>query len=353
MTLEELKTQILPADAESMETARLRWNSVAKPLNSLGKLEEAIIRMAGMKRTSEYELQKKGLLVLCADNGVVQEQVTQTGQEVTAVVADNLTKRAASVAIMSEVAGVDLFPIDIGMVSDVPSVSVPTYKVAYGTKNFALEPAMSKEEVWQAIHVGIRLVQARKKEGYEILATGEMGIGNTTTSSAVAAVLLDCPVETVTGKGAGLSREGVQHKIQVIRQAIERQVPDPKDVVDILSKVGGLDLAGLTGVFLGGALYHIPIVIDGFIASVAALCAFRLVPAAKDYMLPSHVSKEPAAGKLLDALELSPLLTCDMCLGEGSGAVALMPLLEMGLQVYRQMSTFEEIRIDPYLEFEK
>lgn len=348
ITLEELKAKIEPADETSMEAARKRWMSVAKPLFSLGKLEDAVILMAGMKRTSDYSLKKRALVIMCADNGVVAEGVTQTGQEVTAVVADNFTKKAASVAIMSDVARTDLFPVDIGMAVDVPSVTKKEQKIAYGTKNLAKEPAMTKEEAWNAVMVGVRMAGSLKEQGYDILATGEMGIGNTTTSSAVAAVLLQKPVEEVTGKGAGLTTEGLCRKIEVIQHAIEIHKPDGRDALDVLAKVGGLDIAGLTGVYLGGALYHLPVVIDGFISAVAALCAMRLVPAARDYMIPSHVSKEPAGQMLLDALAVSPFLTCDMCLGEGSGAVAVLPLLEMGLSVYLQMGTFEEANIEKY-----
>lgn len=218
----------------------------------------------------------------------------------------------------------------------------------YGTKNFVKEPAMTREEAWHAVLVGIDMVKELKEKGYATLATGEMGIGNTTTSSAVAAVLLDKPVEQVTGRGAGLTSEGLERKIWVIKEAIALHRPNPEDPLDVLSKVGGLDIAGLAGVFLGGALYRVPVVIDGFISETAALCAARMVPTSAEYMLPSHVSKEPAGQMLLDALGLSPLLTCNMCLGEGSGAVAVMPLLEMGLQVYRQMSTFEEINVEQY-----
>lgn len=349
MTIEDLRNAVKPADENCMEQAKARWLTVAKPLFSLGKLEEAVVRMAGMKRTAEYTLEKKGLVVMCADNGVVQEGVTQTGREVTAIVADNFTKPdAVSTSIMAEVAGVDVFPVDIGIAVDVPSLTRPGQKVAYGTKNFAKEPAMTQEEVWRAISVGMEQVRFLKEQGYQILATGEMGIGNTTSSSAVCAVLLGREVDEVTGKGAGLTTEGLERKIRVIREAIIRHRPDAGDVIDVLSKVGGLDIAGLTGVYLGGALYHVPIVLDGFISSTAALCAARMVPAALDYMLPSHVSKEPAGRMVLEELGLSPLLTCDMSLGEGSGAVAVMPLLEMGLQVYRKMSTFDDIQIERY-----
>lgn len=340
--------QIRPVDAESIEKAKARWMSIAKPLYSLGKLEEAVVKIAGIRRDADFLFCKKGLVIMCADNGVVEEGVTQTGQEVTAIVAENFTRHAASVCSMCDVAKADIFPVDIGMVSDVQSVTVPEYKVAYGTRNFAKEPAMTKEEVIRAIEIGMTVVREKKADGYDILATGEMGIGNTTTSSAVAAVLLNKSVPEVTGRGAGLSSVGLEKKIRVIENAIAKYQPDAEDVLDVLAKVGGLDIAGLVGVYLGGAVYGIPIVIDGFISSVAALCAYKIKKETVDYMLSSHVSKEPAGKMVLDALGLSPLLTCDMCLGEGSGAVAVMPLLEMGYQVYRQMGTFEDIKVEQY-----
>lgn len=342
------KEKIKPLDAAAMAQARARWMTVGKPLFSLGSLEDAVIQIAGIKGTSDFELRKRGLIIMCADNGVVAEGVTQTGQEVTAIVADNFTKGETSVCIMAEEANVDLFPVDVGMAVDVPSVTKKEDKVAYGTRNFAKEPAMTREEVIRAIQVGIWKVEACKEAGYEILATGEMGIGNTTTSSAVASVLLGEDPEVMTGKGAGLTRKGLQKKVQVIREAMERMQPDRTDVIDVLSKVGGLDIAGLVGVYLGGAVCRIPIVIDGFISAVAALAAVRLVPECAGFILPSHLSDEPASRKILNALEKKPFLTCGMCLGEGTGAVAVMPLLEMGLQVYRRMGTFDDIHVEQY-----
>ncbi len=346
MILEQYK--IKPADADSIEKAKARWMTVAKPLFSLGKLEEVVVKIAGIKGTADYSLDKKCLVIMCADNGVVEEGVTQTGQEVTAIVADNFTKEAASVAIMCKSAGVDVMPVDIGMVTDVSSVTKPEYKVAYGTKNFAIEPAMTREQVLQAIEIGVNIVKNLKEQGYDIIATGEMGIGNTTTSSAIAASLLNVEVEQVTGRGAGLSSSGLEKKIQAIKDAIDRYNLKNKDIIDVMAAVGGLDIAGMTGLFLGGGLYGMPILIDGFISSVAALCATKIAPQAIDYMLPSHVSKEPAGRMMLDALGLEPMLTCDMCLGEGSGAIATLPVIEMGLNVYKQMSTFEDIQIDNY-----
>ncbi len=348
LTIEKLRKQIDKADKISMEAAKARWMSVAKPLFSLGKLEDVVVRMAGMKKTAEYQLDKKGLIIMCADNGVVAEGVTQTGQEVTAIVADNFMHHAASTNIMADIAGVDLIPVDIGMITDVSSITVSEKKVRYGTKNFAVEPAMSREEVWKAIQIGIDTVKECKQKGYDILATGEMGIGNTTTSSAVTAILLQKPVEKVTGKGAGLSSVGLQRKIITIETAINKYKPDSQNIIEVLACVGGLDIAGLTGVCLGGAMYHVPIVLDGFISTTAALCAVKMIPETRDYIIASHVSNEPAGRMLLNELKLSPFLDCNMCLGEGSGAVAAMPLLDMGLQVYRQMGTFSDIKVEQY-----
>ena len=207
---------------------------------------------------------------------------------------------------------------------------------------------MSREEAVQAILAGVEIAQELRGQGVNLLATGEMGIGNTTTSSALAAVLLNRPVEDMTGRGAGLSSEGLQRKIRAIETAIQVNRPDASDVLDVLHKVGGLDIAGLAGVFLGGALCHTPVLVDGFISSVAALVAARLCPHCKDYMLGSHASEEPASQLVLSELNLRPFLYAGMRLGEGTGAVAVMPLLDMGLAVYREMTTFEDTNIEAY-----
>lgn len=345
--LQETIRRILPADYEVEKACQKHWDNIAKPLRSLGRLEEYIVQLAGIGRTERVVLGKKALVIMCADNGVVEEKVTQSGQEVTAIVAENFLDVKSCAAIMCKDTGTDIFPIDIGMAVDTPRVE--KRKVAYGTKNLAKEPAMTREEAVRAIETGIELAGELKEKGYGILATGEMGIGNTTTSSALVSVLLDIPPEQVTGRGAGLSTEGLRRKVDVIRRAIALHKPNPKDPIDVLSKVGGFDIAGLTGVFLGGAANGIPVVMDGFISAAAALLAVRLCPAASDYILASHVSKEPAGTLLLDVLEKKPALTCDMCLGEGTGAVAVFPLIEMGLHIYRDMSTFDETDIETYV----
>ena len=346
MTLEETVRRITPLDQEAMEAAEKHWNSIAKPLHSLGKLEDVVVQIAGIQGTSRVEIARKALIVLCADNGVVEEGVTQTGQEVTAQVAENFLQEKATAGILCRRTGAEIFPVDMGIYRD---TCIRNCKIAYGTKNMAKEPAMTRDQAVKALETGIMLAFEKKEEGFQLLATGEMGIGNTTSSSAMASVLLNHPVEEMTGRGAGLSSAGLNKKIKTIRRAIAMHKPDREDPVDVLSKVGGFDIAGMTGVFLGGAAAKMPVVIDGFISCVAALTAIRICPTAGDYMIASHVSKEPAARLLLDSIGKEAFLTCDMCLGEGSGAVTLFPLLDMGLEVYRKMATFEENDIETYV----
>lgn len=358
MNLENALKEITSSNKEVMEKSIKRWDSIAKPLRSLGALEESIVKIAGMTENINVNIDKKALIIMCADNGVVKEQVTQTGSEVTAIVAENFTKKKATVSIMAGVSKTDVFPVDIGIERDMENTlgineeivpfRILNRKISYGTKNLYVEPAITKEETISAIEVGINLVKELKKKDYNIIATGEMGIGNTTTSSAIASVLLDLPVELVTGKGAGLSSNGLERKIHVIKESIKVNKPNREDPLDVLSKVGGLDIAGLVGVFIGGATFKIPIVIDGFISAVAALIAVRMEPLIIDYILPSHVSKEPAGKILLKELGLTPLINCGMFLGEGTGAIAAFPLLEMACNVYKEMSTFSEIDIQEY-----
>jgi nicotinate-nucleotide--dimethylbenzimidazole phosphoribosyltransferase len=293
-----------------------------------------------------FSTKKKGLLIMCADNGIVEEGVTQSDQSVTATVAENFLDDHSCVAVMCRQCGADFRPIDIGMATD---TRVEKHKIAYGTENLAKGPAMTREEAISAIEVGIKMALEMKEQGYEMLATGEMGIGNTSTSSAITSVLLNKPVEDVTGRGAGLSSDGLERKISAIKRGIEINHPDPNDAIDVLAKVGGFDIAGMAGIFLGCAAAHIPGVIDGFVSGAAALVAKRICPAAGDYMIASHVSNEPAGRMILEGLEKEPFITAQMCVGEGTGAVALFPLLEVGLAVYRNMISFNEAKIETYV----
>lgn len=345
MILKETLGKIKAPSQEAMEACRRHWDSIAKPLHSLGKMEDYLVRIAGMTGSSHINLDKKALVIMCADNGVVEEGVTQSGQEVTATVSENFLTGKATSSIMCQVAKTDLFPIDIGIARD---TSLRSEKVAYGTKNMTKGPAMTRAEAVQAIETGIRMVKELKEKGYRIIATGEMGIGNTTTSSALAAVFLNIPVEMVTGRGAGLSTAGLTRKISAIHRAIEVNRPNPADGIDVLAKVGGFDLAGIAGLFLGGAAERIPVVIDGIISSAAAMAAYVICPQCVDYMLASHLSKEPAAQMLLSRMGLEAALDCDMRLGEGTGAVTLFPVLDLACAVYNSMSTFEQASIEQY-----
>ena len=348
MKLEEYIAQIRSADKDAMAATQGRWNAIAKPLGSLGERENAVIRIAGMTGNAYVDLSRRAVIVMCADNGVVRQGVTQTGQEVTAIVTENMGRGTSNVCRMSRVARADVYPVDIGVAVPVSGQKIIQSCVRRGTADFTEGPAMTRKEAEQAVITGIRLVEDMKKRGYGLLATGEMGIGNTTTSAAVTAVLLDREPAQVAGRGAGLSSEGLRRKIHAIERGIVQNKPDPDDVIDVLSKVGGLDIAGLCGVFLGGAVYRIPVLIDGFISSVAALCAFRLCPAAADYMLGSHASAEPAGELVLNALGMHPFVYAGMRLGEGTGAVAVMPLLDMALAIYDGMDTFADISVKAY-----
>lgn len=348
MTLDEAVKKVRPLDEKAMEGARKRWDSIAKPLHSLGELENMLTQIAGITGTSEVRVEKKAVVAMCADNGVVEEGVTQTGQEVTAVVAENFLEGTTTCCVMCRQCGAELFPVDVGMVTD---TKVRTdLKVAYGTRNMTREPAMTRDQAIRGIEAGIAMAEELKEKGYQVLATGEMGIGNTTTSSAVAAVLLGKPVEDMTGRGAGLTSEGLVRKINAIKKAIALNNPDRSDAIDVLAKVGGLDIAGMAGVFIGGAALGMPVVMDGFISCVSALIAIKICPQVSDYIIASHVSKEPAAQLLLKELGKEAIIHAGMCLGEGTGAVALFPMMDLSCAVYNSMSTFGDINVEQYEE---
>ncbi len=339
---------VKPLDQEAMAQCRAHWDQVAKPLNSLGRLEDVVARMAGLMGTAQVRAEDKCVLVLCADNGVVAEGVTQTDASVTAAVALSIARGTGNVNQMAQVAGAQVIPVDVGMLTEVEHPAVLNRKVRRGTGNIAQGPAMSRQEAQALIQVGIDLVAQRVQAGDRLIATGEMGIGNTTTASALAALLLDQPVERMTGRGAGLSGAGLQRKVAAIRRAIAVNRPDPRDPLDALAKLGGFDIAAMAGVFLGGAALGVPVVVDGFISSAAALVAQRLCPACRQAMLASHVSREPAGALMLQALGLTPIIHAGMALGEGTGAVALMPLIDMALAVYHQGSSFAGIQVAAY-----
>ena len=348
MTLQEALSRIQPIDQSATDKALAKWNTVAKPLGSLGLLEDAVTQICAIAGTLSPDIRKRAVVMFCADNGVVAQGVTQTGSEVTAIVAKNVCTHDTSVCKMAELAIADVFPVDMGMNTRVDDPLIWDCRIAAGTQDISRGPAMTREEAVRGLEAGIHVAEELAARGYGLLATGEMGIGNTTTSSALGSVLLHRPVEDMTGPGAGLSRAGVLHKIDVIRQAIACNQPDPDDPIDALSKVGGFDIAGMAGLCIGAAACRVPCLLDGFISTLAALCAVRLCPAVSDYLIASHVSAEPAGRLVLDALGKQPMITAGMRLGEGTGAVAAMPLIDMALAVFTRMATFDDIQVEAY-----
>lgn len=339
----------IPApDEKARALAQRRWNSVAKPLGSLGLLETAVTKIAALRSDADVSLKRRTLLIFCADNGVVNRGVSQCGSEVTAHVAVALAEGRSSVNPMARLADCRVIPVDMG-IRDFPGhPAVLDRRVRNGTGDISLGPAMRREECLRAMEAGAELAQTCAGEGTDVLLLGEMGIGNTTTAGAVCAALLGLSPAAVMGRGAGLSDAGLQRKRAAIESALAANAPDPADPVDVLSKVGGLDIAALCGAFLGAAAERLPVLVDGLICTAAALCAARLCPAAKEAMLASHVSAEPTALRLLEELGLEAPITAGMRLGEGSGAVSLLPLLDMALAVYHSGQTFDRLGIEAY-----
>ena len=344
--LNDILTQIKPADAAAASECRRRWDALAKPLRSLGLLEEAVCRIAAARGSASVCLDNRAIVVFCADNGVVAQGVSQCGPEITATVAREMAAGRGNINALARSVQAEVFPWDVGMLQEVPGV--PVHKCANGTGDITQGPAMSRQQAEETVCFGAELAARLKDQGYDILIGGEMGIGNTTTSAAVACALLDLAPEEMTGRGAGLSDAGLLRKTRAVREAVSLNRPDPADPMDVLAKLGGFDIAALTGLFLGGAACRIPVIIDGVIAAVAALLACRLAPASRDYMLASHISREPAADLILRRLGLDPLICAGMALGEGSGAALLLPLLDGALAVYDQDSTFDSFGMEAY-----
>lgn len=342
-----LLQKIPEPDQAAREAAQKQWAACAKPLGSLGLLEDMLTEMAALTGQARIELTPRTVLVLCADNGVVAQGVSQSGSEVTGIVAHALAAGQSNVCRMAELASCRVLPVDMGILGFAPEPGVYESRIGNGTADMTQGPAMTREQAEQAILAGIDLVRRQKEEGVHLLATGEMGIGNTTTATAVTCALLGRSPQELTGRGAGLSDAGLLRKRRAIEAALAVNQPNAQDPVDVLSKVGGFDIAGLCGVFLGGALFRIPVLVDGAISAAAALCAVRLCPRASAAVFATHQSAEPAGALLLQALGKKPLITAGMRLGEGTGAVAAMPLLDMALAIY-QGSTFADYGMQPY-----
>lgn len=340
-------------NCEAMQEARKKWDAVAKPLHGLGKLEDILVRIAGIQGTADIRLDRRALLVFCADNGVTAQGVTQTDSHVTSIVADNIADGKASVSRMCAKCDIDVYAVDIGIKDETHSEHLIRRTVSKGTKDFAKEPAMSIEEVLKAVETGISLIKEYKDKGYTLFATGEMGIGNTTTASAVTAALLGLSAEEAVGRGAGLSNEGLLKKKKVVAEAIERWQLRESSALEVLVHVGGLDIAGMAGAFIGGSMYGVPVVVDGMISAAAALVAARLCPLSVNCMIASHISREPAMCAIMEELALFPVIDGNLALGEGTGAALLFPMLDMAESVYRSNETFDKIQIESYQNYDE
>jgi nicotinate-nucleotide--dimethylbenzimidazole phosphoribosyltransferase len=343
--LKKVTEGIKPADREMMRRARERVDNLTKPLGSLGRLEEMAVRLCGITGSITPDVGKKAVIVMAADNGVCSEGVAAYPQQVTALMAKAMVEGTAGVAVFANLLGADLKVFDLGMKEPVDYKGIINKRIRPGTANIAEGPAMTRDEAVRAIETGIQAALDAADSGYRMIAVGEVGIGNTTTGSAVFAALEGLNPSQTTGRGAGLDDAGLSVKIRVVERALEINKPDPGDAVDVLGKVGGLDIAGMAGVFLGAAYRRIPVVMDGFISSVAALAAIRLNPLAAEYVFPSHLSAEKGGGLVLERLGIKPCLDLEMRLGEGSGAVLMFGIIEAAAAALVQMKTFEEAGI--------
>lgn len=348
--LQQYMASIRGADEAVMDAARRRQAALAKPPGSLGKLEDMSVRLAGITGKTCPEIKKCRVAVFAADNGVVAEGVSCAPRSVTLQQAVNMTRHKTGMSSLALTFGDQVQVIDVGIDASVRCPDILDRKVRPGTGNIAKEPAMTRKEVLSAMAAGMEAAAAAKRDGVDALGIGEMGIGNTTTSAAVLSVLLEVPVEQVTGRGGGLTDEGFQTKKRVLRQALALHKPDKNDVLDILSTVGGLDIAAMTGAFLGCAHERLAAAVDGYISVVAALCAVRLCPAVQDYLFLSHRSFEVGYRLAAEALGLEPCLALDMRLGEGSGCPLLFQVMKGACGVMANMATFAEAAIeDDYL----
>ena len=346
--LDALVRAVAPLDRSAMTAAEEHQARLAKPPGSLGRLEELSIQLAGITGRVHNALNKKQLLVFAADNGVVAEGVSSAPQSVTKQQTINLTRGKTGAAVLAKHFGCGLTVCDVGVNADIYESAVLNRKIAYGTQNICTGPAMTREQALQAILTGAAVAE---KVDADVIGVGEMGIGNTTTSSAVLAVLLGADVEAVTGRGGGITEETFRKKKAVIRTAIEVNRPDRDDVVGVLSKVGGFDLAAMCGAFLGAAAARRPAVIDGLISAAAALCAVRLCPNVRGYLVPSHASFEIGYRLAMEAMDLRPLFDLGMRLGEGSGCPLAFQVLDAACAVINDMATFDEAGInDDYLD---
>jgi nicotinate-nucleotide--dimethylbenzimidazole phosphoribosyltransferase len=326
-----------------MSAAKARQDTLTKPPGSLGRLEEVSIRVAGIQGKARPQVETKAIITMAADHGVVAEKIGNWPQEVTAQMVDNFLRGGAGINVLARQAGARIVFVDMGVASELkPHPQLIIRKIGSGTKNMCLGPAMTPEQAIRCIETGIEIVNSEVDKGLDIVGTGDMGIGNTTASSAVLAAMTGQAPEKVTGRGTGLSDAQLAHKVDVVKRALAVNRPDHSNPLDVLAKVGGFEIGGLAGVMLGAAARRVPVVIDGFISGAAAVIAKALAPAVKDYLIAAHASAEAGHPLLLKHLELKPLLDLEMRLGEGTGAALGIVIVEAAVRTLNEMATFAE-----------
>ncbi len=345
-TLEEIIYNISGLDYKLMEKAQERLNNLTKPLDSLGKLEDIAELIVGITRKQNPNLGHKVIFTLAADHGVASEKVSAFPQEVTAQMVYNFLRGGAAINVLAKHIGARVVFVDIGVAIDVgPHPKLLLKKINFGTKNMALVPAMTMEEAVKTIETGIDIFDSEFKNGIDIIGTGEMGIANTTASTAIAAVFTRRKPEELTGRGTGIDDAAFKNKIRVIKEALIVNKPNPDDAMDVLAKVGGFEIGGLAGIMLAAASKRVPIVLDGFISGAAAMIAYHIEPKVKEYMIASHCSAEAGHKVILEYLGLEPLLDLKMRLGEGTGACLGINIVEASVKILTQMATFKDAHI--------
>lgn len=333
-------------DKCAMNEASKRLDTLIKPIGSLGVLEEIAIKLAGIFGKVNNKIAKKCVVVMSADNGVCEEGVSTCPQSITIMQTINIIKGLSGLGVLAKHGNSDIKVVDIGIAGDIQYPGLIIKKVKSGTSNMVKGPAMTRDEAVLAINTGIQIVGELVRDGYNLIGTGEMGIGNTSTSSAVLMAFTGIEADKAVGRGAGMTDEGYEEKKKTILKALELNKPDKNDAIDVLAKVGGLDIAGMAGCFLGGAYHKVPVVIDGFISAVAALVAYKINPKVKDYMIPSHISEEPGFKHVIEYIGLKPFLGLEMRLGEGSGCPIAFNVIEAATEIINKMATFGEVEMN-------
>ena len=352
---EFFQTKIEPPEADVFLQAKRRWDSLTKPLDGFGDFETLVCKIAAISGNLLPKVSRRAAVIMCADNGIVEEGVSQSGQEITKLVAKKLGCGSSSVCVLAQGMHVDILPVDMGISCEESLPGVLNGKVCKGTRNFLKEPAMTEEEMLTALENGMQIAKMLREREYGLCASGEMGIGNTTTSAAVLSVLMGTGDAAFAGRGAGLDDQRLERKKQVIREGLEKysfSETDPRErAFEAVRCLGGADIAGLTGLYIGCAKYHIPVVLDGLISSCAALAAERMVPGVKNFLIASHKGREAGILPALRELGLKPYLNGDMALGEGTGAILMIPLIDAIVHYYTSSGSFEQDGMDAYTRF--